>query len=166
MSDSDKQKENFPDGPKYAGFNMRLLAAVIDVLVSIVVLYPTYLIYAYFSGLGEILSISPKDMSPEQQITLIVQSIWSTLLQLAVLAIVVVIFWIYKSATPGKMLLKMKIVDAKTMQKPSKIQFIGRCLAYLVSFLFIGGGFMWISIDKKRQGWHDKIAGTLVIMDR
>lgn len=24
-------------------------------------------------------------------------------------------------------------------------------------------GFLWIACDRKRQGWHDKIAGTYVI---
>jgi uncharacterized RDD family membrane protein YckC len=24
-------------------------------------------------------------------------------------------------------------------------------------------GYAWVLIDKKRQGWHDKIAGTYVV---
>jgi uncharacterized RDD family membrane protein YckC len=26
-----------------------------------------------------------------------------------------------------------------------------------------GLGFLWIVFDEDRQGWHDKIAGTLVV---
>jgi uncharacterized RDD family membrane protein YckC len=29
--------------------------------------------------------------------------------------------------------------------------------------LFIG--FIWIGIDRRKQGFHDKIAGTLVVYD-
>jgi uncharacterized RDD family membrane protein YckC len=24
-------------------------------------------------------------------------------------------------------------------------------------------GFIWIAFDKRKQGWHDKLAGTVVI---
>jgi uncharacterized RDD family membrane protein YckC len=32
-----------------------------------------------------------------------------------------------------------------------------------VSGLALSIGFLWIEFDKKRQGWHDKLAGTYVI---
>jgi uncharacterized RDD family membrane protein YckC len=31
----------------------------------------------------------------------------------------------------------------------------------LVFFL----GFIWVAFDKRKQGWHDKIAGTVVIRE-
>ena len=33
----------------------------------------------------------------------------------------------------------------------------------IISAMVILLGFVWILIDKKRQGWHDKIAGTYVV---
>ena len=48
-------------------------------------------------------------------------------------AIAVIIFWMYRQATPGKMVINAKIVDAKTGGKPSTGQLIGRYLAYYVS---------------------------------
>jgi uncharacterized RDD family membrane protein YckC len=24
-------------------------------------------------------------------------------------------------------------------------------------------GFIWVGFDKRKQGWHDKLAGTLVV---
>jgi uncharacterized RDD family membrane protein YckC len=26
-------------------------------------------------------------------------------------------------------------------------------------------GFIWIAFDKRKQGWHDKLAGTVVILE-
>ena len=72
-------------------------------------------------------------------------------------------FWILKSATIGKMLVKVKIVDAKTGKPASPLQCIVRYLGYIVSALPLGLGFIWIVFDKKKQGWHDKIACTLVV---
>jgi uncharacterized RDD family membrane protein YckC len=33
-----------------------------------------------------------------------------------------------------------------------------------LDILFIFSGFLWVIWDKRKQGWHDKIAGTVVIM--
>ena len=78
-------------------------------------------------------------------------------------AAAVILFWIYKSATPGKMMCKLVIVDAKTGGKPSSRQMIGRYLAYYVSLLPFFLGFFWVAFDARKQGWHDKLAGTVVI---
>ena len=77
-----------------------------------------------------------------------------------------VLFWVYKNATPGKMLFKSVIVDVKTLSAPSTTQNIIRYLAYFVSFSVLGLGFIWIAFDKRKQGWHDKLAGTVVIIGK
>jgi uncharacterized RDD family membrane protein YckC len=42
------------------------------------------------------------------------------------------------------------------------MQAVGRLLGYVVSsILYLG--FIWILFDERRQGWHDKLAGTVVI---
>jgi len=74
-----------------------------------------------------------------------------------------VVFWVYKSATPGKMALKAKVVDARTGYTPTVKQSIIRYIGYYISLLPIGLGFLWVGWDKKKQGWHDKLAGTVVI---
>ena len=72
-------------------------------------------------------------------------------------------FWLRFLGTPGKMLVKIKIVDANTGNKMSVGQAIGRYFAYIISSIPFGLGFIWIAFDKKKQGWHDKLAGTVVI---
>jgi hypothetical protein len=41
-----------------------------------------------------------------------------------------------------------------------------RCVGYLISGPVLCLGFLWIAFDGKKQGWHDKIAATLVIRER
>ena len=89
--------------------------------------------------------------------------VWDLLLNYILPAVAVVLFWIYKSATPGKMVLKLRIVDARTGGKPSVGQLVGRYLAYYISIIPLMLGIIWVGIDKRKQGWHDKLAGTLVI---
>ena len=86
--------------------------------------------------------------------------------QFLVCSTIVVIFWLCRGATPGKMLLKMKIVDAVTETKPSARQLLIRYLGYIPAVLPLMLGFVWIYWDKKRQGWHDKLAGTVVIVEQ
>ena len=76
-----------------------------------------------------------------------------------------ILFWRFRGATPGKMLTKAKIVKASNLGQPSTGQLTGRFFAYLVSFVPACLGFLWIAFDKRKQGWHDKLAGTVVVRD-
>ncbi len=77
--------------------------------------------------------------------------------------VILLVLWYKKQASIGKMAISAKIVDARTSKAPTKNQLIGRYFAYLLSFLPLGLGFLWIAFDSKKQGWHDKLAGTAVI---
>lgn len=75
-------------------------------------------------------------------------------------------FWTWRQATPGKMAIKSKIVDAITGGKPTLKQWILRYIGYYVSLIPFGLGYFWVAFDKRKQGWHDKIAGTLVVPNK
>lgn len=47
--------------------------------------------------------------------------------------------------------------------KPSTGQLIGRYLAYYVSILPLMIGIIWVAFDSRKQGFHDKLARTLVV---
>ncbi|MFT5131555.1 MAG: putative RDD family membrane protein YckC [Gammaproteobacteria bacterium] len=132
----------------YAGFWIRTLAAIVDTIMIMFIVFPLlFLIY------GE------KYLMSES----VILGYWDVMLNYVLPAIVIILFWIYKSATPGKMLLKLKIVDAKTGGKPSAGQLVGRYLGYYVSMLPFFLGIIWVGFDSRKQGWHDKLAGTVVI---
>lgn len=81
-----------------------------------------------------------------------------------VFVIVPVVFcWAKYSVTPGKFLARMRIVDAETGGKISTRQSIIRYAGYFVSSFAFFLGFIWIAFDKRHQGWHDKMAGTVVV---
>ena len=69
--------------------------------------------------------------------------------------------------TPGKKMMGLRVVRQETGDIPGfglmlLREFIGRPL----SALFLGLGFLWALFDKNSQGWHDKLAGTVVIKTR
>ena len=133
---------------QYAGFWIRVGASMIDTILILAIIWPILTaIYGteYWSGAS------------------FTHGLWDVMFTYILPAVAVILFWIYRSATPGKMALKLTIVDAKTGAKPSTGQFIGRYLGYYVSAIPLFLGLIWVGIDKRKQGWHDKLAGTVVI---
>lgn len=80
--------------------------------------------------------------------------------------VLTVLFWVWRQATPGKMVVSAHIVDARTGRTVSAGQAMGRYIGYFLSLLPLGLGFLWVAIDPRKQGWHDKVAGTVVIRHR
>jgi uncharacterized RDD family membrane protein YckC len=81
-------------------------------------------------------------------------------------AVAVVLFWMYRQATPGKMVIRARIVDARTGGQPDTRQLVIRYLGYYVSTLPLLLGFVWVAFDPRKQGWHDKLAHTVVVRPR
>ena len=88
--------------------------------------------------------------------------LWDWVINLA-LAAIAVLFWKFRGATPGKMAISAKIVDARTGGAPSTGTLVLRFFAYIVSMLPLCLGFLWIAFDRRKQGFHDKIAKTVVV---
>jgi uncharacterized RDD family membrane protein YckC len=133
---------------KYAGFWIRLWASIIDSILVLLIISPIFLV------------IVGTEFLESEQYT---QGPVDFFISWVFPAIAVLAFWIYKSATPGKMVVSAKIVDAKTGEKPTVGQLVGRYLGYFVSGLPLGLGFFWVAFDRRKQGWHDKLAGTVII---
>jgi uncharacterized RDD family membrane protein YckC len=77
--------------------------------------------------------------------------------------VLTVSFWAWKQATPGKMAIGAKIVDASSGRCPTVPQFIGRYFAGFLSLIPLGLGLFWVFFNPRRQAWHDLIAGTAVV---
>ena len=133
--------------PSYVGFWQRLAAFLIDWMVVFVV-YGPIVVMAFGT----------------EYFSLDVPRYWD-LVTLLVIAVATLLFWRYEGATPGKIAIAAKIVDAETGKPPSTARLVVRLLAYIVSALPLSLGFLWIAFDRRKQGWHDKIAGTVVIPD-
>ena len=133
---------------KYAGFWVRTWATLFDTLLWLVIVSP--ILAAVYS----------RNYWVNEYVT---PSFWDLVFSVGFFIIATMIFWRYKSATPGKMIFGLKIVDAKTGGKPSSYQFIVRYFAYVFSILPLFLGMIWVGFDNKKQGWHDKLAKTVVI---
>jgi uncharacterized RDD family membrane protein YckC len=72
-------------------------------------------------------------------------------------------FWVRDGATPGMKMQNLRVVRDADGGPLSVGQAILRLIGYWVSGAVFYLGFIWIFIDKRRRGWHDLIAGTVVI---
>jgi uncharacterized RDD family membrane protein YckC len=139
------------DDLEYVGFWPRVGAALIDTVLLCVILYPALTwIYGGDYWLDPRLVKGPVDF----------------LLSWVLPAIAVVLFWTYRQATPGKMAIAAKVVDARTGAVPDTRQLVIRYLGYYVSTIPLGLGLLWVAFDPRKQGWHDKLAGTVVVRSR
>lgn len=80
--------------------------------------------------------------------------------------VAVVTFWVYKAGTPGKLVLGLRVVNATSGENITVGQAIGRYLAYFPAMIPLMMGIFWVGWDSKKQGWHDKLAGTVVIRNK
>ena len=136
---------------EYVGFWARLGAAAIDLLLLLVVEVP--LVTAIYGR--EYLARSEGGFA----------GFWDFVIQAVAPALAVILFWRYCGATPGKIAFSAKIVDAQSGRPASTGRLVARYFAYIASSLPLFLGFAWIAIDRRKQGWHDKIAGTMVIYE-
>ena len=148
--DSDLEVGNH-DELKFAGFWIRIVASIVDCILILLVTMPLLsLIYGTDYWLSQTF----------------IQGVWDFIISYVLPAIVVISFWFYKSATPGKMIFGLKVISLGTSSKLTVGQSIGRYFAYFLSILVFFLGFIWVAFDKKKQGWHDKLANTAVVKSR
>lgn len=137
---------------RYAGFWIRVLASLIDTVFALIITIP--LLYIFFGE--EYFQQNPAAL----QTTGI-----DAVINYVIVPTIIILFWLYRSATPGKMLLHLKIIRTDGNPQLTVGQSIGRYLAYFLSGLPLMLGFIWVAFDARKQGWHDKLAGTLVVYD-
>ena len=133
---------------EYAGFWSRTGAALIDGILLLLITMPILIsIYGWEYLEAEDLVMGPADF----------------LISWVLPALATVLFWLYKNATPGKMAIKAQVVDAQTGHSISVGQAMLRYLGYFLAILPLGLGIFWVAFDSRKQGWHAKIAGTVVV---
>jgi uncharacterized RDD family membrane protein YckC len=75
-------------------------------------------------------------------------------------------FWIHGGVTPGMRAVGgIRVVMDKDGGPVTLGPAILRLIGYWIDTLIFYLGFIWILIDSRRRGWHDLIAGTVVIQE-
>ena len=141
------------DEIEYVGFWARVVASLVDTVCALMIIGPVlWAVYGrdYFDMVEGKLVAGPVDL----------------LIQYVFPAVAIIAFWLTRQATPGKMVIGARVVDSTTLGKLSTGQAILRYIGYYISMIPLFLGMIWVGFDARKQGWHDKIAGALVIRNK
>jgi uncharacterized RDD family membrane protein YckC len=166
-------------GWEYAGFWRRTVAMLIDgvllTIVSYAILIPMLLGSLSSADITALQGVNSYTLdpvtgrpipSPELMSAMghIMSQLFAGLgIVFLVQAAYFVTLWTIRGASVGQLILGVEI---RTEGDGRRIGFWRACLRY-IGFLISGWalliGFIWVAFDARKQGWHDKIAGTLVV---
>ena len=137
----------------YAGFWIRLFALFLDCLI----------LYLSAKLLGVMINpLLPYILSLENQTaSFIIGSLAFVIMLMEFFYFVA--FYHKKGATPGKMALGLKIVNADGTDGISLGQALGRCFVEILSGMFFLIGFLIMIFDERKRTLHDRLSGTLVV---
>ena len=146
----------FP-GLKFADHGKRLVSYILDVIIASLL---TIVVAIGFGALTAVFVSADLDL-------LAVLSGISLFLSVFLVSLVYwPYFWVHGGVTPGmRMVGGLRVVmdrdGGPVTVGPAVLRLIGYWIDALVFYL----GFIWILIDSRRRGWHDLIAGTVVVQE-
>lgn len=124
---------------EYAGFWIRFAAAIIDwIAVGVVSTLFSFLAFRFGAFGGIFLSLVP----------------------------LLLYHWLFTGLmgqTPGKMALRIKVVNAQGNRPGLGDAALREIVGKLISTIVVCVGFLWIAWGRNKQGWHDLVASTYVV---
>ncbi|BCX79131.1 RDD family protein [Campylobacter sp. 19-13652] len=136
------------EGLKVASVKKRAFAFIIDEFIISVLFYIIY--YDAFSVARDFLDIN---------------ALLTNLVSQAILLRVIyqTFFTWYFGASLGKMAVKIEVIDANGLYKPTLVASFLRACIRAISEMCFYLGFLWVFNSPARQAWEDLVAKTVVI---
>lgn len=147
----------------YAGFVSRLAAFVVDIVLLMIALSLATTFVNALVGLFNLETLIGRVITGDTvtgALTAAIAGLAGTLF----VSVYGVVAWSINGETLGDMLLGLRVVRADG-RRLSFGRALLRLLGAYVAGLALFVGFLWALFDGRRQGWHDKLAGTVVVYD-
>lgn len=138
-------------GLKYGGFWVRVVAFILDAIVLAVL---TAAVSPIVSG-GNMVTTTSAGV--------VTINYTANAVGLLIDLIYFVGFWAWRGQSPGMIPFNMRVVMADDGGKVDIVRCLLRYVGLLISFAILLLGVIWVGFDRRKQGWHDKIAGTVVV---
>ena len=144
-------------GLRYASFETRLVALVLDVIV----LFSVFLLFIAVAGLQLLLRSDFGDVDPPDS-AFYLAAIILLIYFFPFFPLYFLAFWVWRGQTVGKMAMAIKVIrrDGHPLGVGTALL---RLVGYLFSTLLFFAGFLMIPFDPQRRGLHDRLADTLVV---
>lgn len=171
-----KRRPRDPNAPRYADLYERSVAAMLD--LGLIYFLFNWLIFNplnqfFFKKIDQAKLMEMHSASSNAEIFRIVveshAAYWwvvNTSIQLTIIMAMIGAAWGICGTTPGKWLLGIRIVRRDLSREVARWRYALRMVMLLPASLFAGIGLFWMVFNKERRGWHDIVAGTVVIHTR
>lgn len=139
-------------GWHYAGFWVRFLAIIIDgILLGVITaaLTPVW---------GPQVTVTGTGAAADFEVNATANAL-GTLVGL----VYFVGFWAWRGQTVGMMPFNMQVVGVADGKKIDVVRGLLRYVGFIIAAIPLLIGLIWAAFDSRKQGWHDKIASTVVI---
>ena len=141
-------------GVAFAAHGGRLIAYVVDAILVGVIVTAVAIALAVLTGVFAATGAAP----------LAVLSAVALLLAVFVVSLgYFPYFWVNGGATPGMRIFNLRLVRDRDGGPLGWGEAILRLIGFWVSGAVFYLGFVWILVDSRRRGWHDLIAGTVMV---
>ena len=156
-------------GVAYAGFGVRSVAYLIDWVllgfVSAIIWFGAVAMGIASVGARFSSTATGATMTPDQVAAALTVAMYVYAgLGLAWLITALYFIFMWRSGgTIGMRMLGLRVAREEDGRPIGLGRATARYLGYLVDWLALGLGLLWVGVDDRKQGWHDKIAGTLVV---
>ena len=144
-----RQPMGFVAQMSYAGFWIRVVAYIIDAILLGII----------GGAIGAILGVNYTDPNAMQSN----QARGAQGINLVIAFIYFAGLWTAMGASLGQRIFGMRIVDANTGASIGFGKSALRALGLYISIVVCLVGVIWVAFDARKQGWMDKIAGTVVV---
>lgn len=160
------------NGVKYSNQFLRSTSMLLDLTLIIVILqFFSYLFGKFFVFPLEIVSKYQMHIDITADEKKMLFDYYSAIFifqfaQVIMIAAYVSFMWHRFGGTVGKLLFGLRVLDEKTLQKPSISQCMKRFFMFPLSVLCLFIGVIWSVFDKKSRTWHDIVSGTVVVVKK
>jgi uncharacterized RDD family membrane protein YckC len=139
-------------GLRYGGFWVRFLAYILDLIVIAVI-----------AGALSVFALGGAMFTTTTDAGVVTINYGANAMGLLVGLVYFVGFWGWRGQTPGMIPFNMQIVMADDGSKADWVRMLLRYVGLLIGIAVFFIGVIWAGFDRRKQGWHDKMAGTVVV---
>lgn len=158
------QQYQVPPTPQtvYAGFWIRLVSRLVD---GIIVGIPASILLVIVLAVGGALASNTSDQNAQTAAGGVFAGgfVLFYLLILVGYAAYQIYFWGSSGQTIAMRLFHLKVVDATTGAPIGMTRAVLRWLMTIVNSWACYVGWIWVAFDARKQGWHDKVATSVVL---
>lgn len=154
---------------QYAGFISRLIAILVDLLlvVAAVVIVGASLVFLLgFFNIDNLIINAINSLAAKSGL---LQQLFRILAALGTFYFMFFLYYVTLHTAAAGVTIGKALMGLRVVRMDGTPLTLGRCTRRYVTFLLAAIplflGLLWVIVDDRRQGWHDKLSNTCVIYD-